>query len=66
MRCEKVGSILRAGRGRVVSLEIDSTCKVIGCHGVDNSIELFYLLSEDKVKNNFANRLKKEKKKAQK
>lgn len=66
VKCEKVGSILRAGHGRVVSLEVDSTCKIIGCHGVENSIELFYLLPDAKVKDKFSKRLKKERKKAQK
>ncbi|XP_014476542.1 PREDICTED: WD repeat-containing protein 3 [Dinoponera quadriceps] len=66
IRCEKAGSILRAGYGRVVSLEVDSTCNVIGCHGVGNTVELFHLLSDDKVKNKFAKRLKKERIKAQK
>ncbi|KAG5332620.1 WDR3 protein, partial [Acromyrmex heyeri] len=66
IKCEKAGSILRTTRGRVVSLEVDSTCKVLGCHGVGNSIELFYLLSEDIIKNRFTKRLKKERRKAQK
>lgn len=64
VKCDKIGSILRTAGGRVVSLEIDSTCKVLGCHGVGNSIELFYLLPEDTVKDRFAKRLKKERRKA--
>ncbi|XP_012232010.1 WD repeat-containing protein 3 [Linepithema humile] len=66
MKCEKVGSILRAGNGRVISLEADSTCKVFGCHGVGNSIELFYLLPEETVKTRYSKRMKKERQKAQK
>ncbi|KMQ87804.1 wd repeat-containing protein 3 [Lasius niger] len=65
IKCKKVGGILRAGSGRVISLEVDSTCKVLGCHGVGNFIELFYLLSDEIVKNRFAKRLKKERRQAQ-
>jgi hypothetical protein len=64
VKCDKIGSILRTAGGRVVSLEIDPTCKVLGCHGVGNSIELFYVLPEDTVKDRFAKRLKKERRKA--
>ncbi|XP_012526680.1 WD repeat-containing protein 3 [Monomorium pharaonis] len=64
IKCEKIGSILRTTGGRVVSLEVDSTCKFLGCHGVKNSIELFYLLPEDTVKDRFTKRLKKRKRKA--
>lgn len=66
MRCEKVGGILRTGQGRVVSLEVDPTHKVIGCYGTNNSVDLFYLLPDDKVKVKFGKRLKKERKKAEK
>ncbi|CAL1677710.1 unnamed protein product [Lasius platythorax] len=65
IKCKKVGGILRAGSGRVISLEVDSTCKVLGCHGAGNFIELFYLLSDEIVKNRFAKRLKKERRQAQ-
>ena len=65
IKCEKVGSILRTANGRVVSLEVDSTCKVLGCYGIGNSIELFCLFS-DAIKDRLARRLKKERRKAQK
>ncbi|XP_072756737.1 WD repeat-containing protein 3 [Anoplolepis gracilipes] len=64
IKCKKIGGILRAGSGRVTALEVDSTCKVLGCHGV-GKIELFYLLSDDMVKNRFAKRLKKQRPQAQ-
>ena len=64
MRCEKVGSILRSGHGRVVSLETDTTHTIIGCYGLDNTVELFQVLSDDKIKDNVLKRLRKEKKKA--
>ncbi|XP_050445481.1 WD repeat-containing protein 3 [Cataglyphis hispanica] len=65
IKCKKIGGILRAGGGRVTSLEVDATCQVVGCYGVGNSIELFHLLPDDTVKSRFANRLKKERRKAQ-
>lgn len=49
-----------------MSLEVDSTHSVLGCYGIGNTIELFHLLPDDKVKNKFTKRLKKEKTKAQK
>ncbi|XP_012143534.1 WD repeat-containing protein 3 isoform X2 [Megachile rotundata] len=66
LRCEKIGSILRSSRGRVVSLEVDTTHTIIGCHGVDNTVDLFQLLPDTKVKENVAKRLRKERKKAEK
>ncbi|XP_043263029.1 WD repeat-containing protein 3 [Colletes gigas] len=63
--CKKAGSILRSSRGRVVSLEIDTTHTVIGCHGVDNTVELFQFLPDDKVKDNVVKRLRKTRKKAE-
>lgn len=65
IRCKKIGGILRAGGGRVTSLEVDSTGKILGCHGAGNSIELFHLLPDDIVKNRFTKRLKKERHQAQ-
>lgn len=57
---------MRSGRGRVVSLEIDTTQTVIGCHGVDNTVELFQLLPDTRVKENVVKRLRKDRKKAEK
>lgn len=66
LRCEKVGSILRSGHGRVVSLEVDNTYTIIGCYGLDNTVELFQLLPDSKIKDNVLKRLRKERKKAEK
>ncbi|XP_076183673.1 WD repeat-containing protein 3 isoform X2 [Ptiloglossa arizonensis] len=66
LKCEKTGSILRSSHRRVVNLEVDTTHTVIGCHGVDNTIELFQFLSDTKVKDNVVKRLRKERKKAEK
>ncbi|PSN31419.1 WD repeat-containing protein 3 [Blattella germanica] len=52
LKCRKAGSVLRLGRGRVVSLTSDPTGQVIACHGTDgvvavtvnsNCVELFSL-----------------------
>lgn len=64
LRCEKIGSILRAGRGRVISLTTDATNDIIACHGSGNSVELFYMIPEDQVTKKTNKRLNKEKKKA--
>ncbi|XP_074104219.1 WD repeat-containing protein 3 [Cotesia typhae] len=64
LRCEKIGSILRAARGRVISLTTDATNDIIGCHGSGNSVELFYMIPEDQVTKKTNKRLNKEKKKA--
>lgn len=66
LKCEKVGSILRSGHGRVASLNVDATHTVIGCHGLDNTVELFQLLPDTKIKDNILKRLRKERKKAEK
>ncbi|XP_043273092.1 WD repeat-containing protein 3 [Venturia canescens] len=64
LRCEKIGSILRAGKGRVVSLCSDATRTIVGCHGTENTIELFHFIPDDEVKVKVAKRLKKQKLKA--
>ncbi|XP_063985414.1 WD repeat-containing protein 3 [Diachasmimorpha longicaudata] len=64
LKCEKVGSILRKGKGRVVSLSSDPTGRVIICHGVENIIELFHLIPEEEVETKVSKRLKKARKKS--
>ncbi|XP_057338104.1 WD repeat-containing protein 3 [Microplitis mediator] len=64
LRCEKIGSILRAGHGRIVSLTTDITNKIIACHGTKNKVELFYMISDDEVRKKINKRLNKEKNKA--
>lgn len=59
----KAGSLLRSGRGRVMSMFSDVTGQVIGCHGTDMQIELFLFLSDDDAKIRLKKRLKKERKK---
>lgn len=64
LRCEKIGSITRAGRGRLVSIRTDLTERVITCHGTDNTVELFYILTEEEAKEKLGKRVKKARKKA--
>lgn len=56
-----MGSILREGKGRVVSLGSDLSRTIVGCHGTDNTIELLYFLPDDEVKVKMAKRLNKQK-----
>ncbi|XP_050315636.1 WD repeat-containing protein 3 [Anthonomus grandis grandis] len=66
LQCLKIGSLLRPGKGRVVTLTSDANCQIIGVHGTDQQIELFYFCSEDEAQNRLKKRLKKEKKKEKK
>lgn len=58
----KIGSIIRRGRDRVVSIIVNSTETVVGCNGNDNLLEMFKICTEDEIKK----RLKHKQKKARK
>lgn len=60
----KIGTILRTGKGRVVSMCTDSSSEILGLHGRDNVIELFQINPEETIQDKVAKRLKKQKKKA--
>ncbi|XDV30660.1 hypothetical protein PO909_033525 [Leuciscus waleckii] len=62
--CKKVGSILREARDRVVSLVTDAKANVLACHGLDATLEVFTVLTEEQVKKKMERKLKKAKKKA--
>lgn len=66
LRCEKIGVILRAGKGRVISMETDVSRNIIACHGDQNIVELFHMIPTDEVNEKMAKRLKKAMKKAAK
>lgn len=55
---------MRSGKGKVVSIISDNNNSLFACHGPDDSIELFTILSEDdaKTKKRALNRRRKEKK----
>lgn len=59
LKYKLVGTIQRAGRGRTVNLVADPTGRVIGCHGTDDMIELFYFCTDDEATARLAKRLKK-------
>lgn len=55
---------MRVGKGRINSLTVDHSGQIIGCHGTDNTVELFHFLPEDLIKTKKSKRLDKLKKKA--
>ncbi|VEN48491.1 unnamed protein product [Callosobruchus maculatus] len=63
LQAQKVGSLLRGGRGRVVTMFSDASGQIIGCHGTDMQVELFHFLSEEEAKARMKKRIKKQKKK---
>lgn len=61
--CEKVGSILRQGFGRVISISCDRTSQVLCCHGNEKLLELFYFLPDEEALRRYNKKLKKLRKK---
>jgi len=64
VNCEKMGSIMRQGRERVVSMTTDPTGKLFCCHGNDVSLELFSLNTEEEAQKHLHKRQKRARKKA--
>uniref|UniRef100_A0A8C0F0D7 WD repeat-containing protein 3 n=1 Tax=Bubo bubo TaxID=30461 RepID=A0A8C0F0D7_BUBBB len=64
VKCSKVGSIMREGRDRIVTLATDRTGKILACHGTDVVLEVFSVLSEEEVQKKLEKKMKKAKKKA--
>ncbi|XP_035378953.1 WD repeat-containing protein 3 isoform X2 [Electrophorus electricus] len=62
--CKKVGSVLREGRDRVVSLTTDPRSNIIVCHGLDATLEIFSVIPEEEVQKKMEQRLNKARKKA--
>uniref|UniRef100_A0A1Y9H9H7 Small-subunit processome Utp12 domain-containing protein n=1 Tax=Anopheles farauti TaxID=69004 RepID=A0A1Y9H9H7_9DIPT len=58
-RCTVAGSIQRAGHGRTVNLVTDANGQVLGCHGTDRKIELFYFCTQDESIKKLTKRMKK-------
>ncbi|KAH1004388.1 hypothetical protein HUJ04_004145 [Dendroctonus ponderosae] len=63
LQCIKAGSVFRGSKSRVVALTSDSTGQVLGCHGTDKMVELFYFCTEDEAQLRQKKRLKKQRKK---
>ncbi|XP_021404578.2 WD repeat-containing protein 3 isoform X2 [Lonchura striata] len=64
VKCSKVGSIMREGRDRVVTLGTDRMGKFLACHGTDTVLEVFSVLSEEEIQKKLEKKLKKARKKA--
>ncbi|NWS86931.1 WDR3 protein, partial [Toxostoma redivivum] len=64
VKCSKVGSIMREGRDRVVTLGIDRMGKFLACHGTDAVLEVFSVLSEEGIQKKLEKKIKKARKKA--
>uniref|UniRef100_A0A8C5X4X4 WD repeat-containing protein 3 n=1 Tax=Malurus cyaneus samueli TaxID=2593467 RepID=A0A8C5X4X4_9PASS len=64
VKCSKVGSIMREGRDRVVTLGTDRMGKFLACHGIDAVLEVFSVLSEEEIQKKLEKKMKKARKKA--
>ncbi|CAH1224432.1 WDR3 [Branchiostoma lanceolatum] len=59
----QVGSLLRKGRGRVVSMTLDPTGSILSCHGPDSLLELFRISTEEEIQTKLKKKQKKLRKK---
>lgn len=59
INCKLSGNIVRGGKGRTVSLVADPTGSVLGCHGTDDTIDLFYFCTPEEALSRLAKRFKK-------
>lgn len=59
LKCNFVGTIQRAGRGRTANLLSDGQGQILGCTGTDDEIEIFYFFSEEESMKRLTKRLKK-------
>ncbi|XP_053697012.1 WD repeat-containing protein 3 [Sabethes cyaneus] len=58
-RCGLAGHIQRSGFGRTMNLIAESGGQILGCHGTDRKIELFYFNNDDEALARLTKRLKK-------
>ncbi|CAG5136192.1 unnamed protein product [Candidula unifasciata] len=63
LTCKKVGSVMRQGRDRLVTLCTDPDQRLLLCHGTDKHLEVFQLPSSDDLNKLKAKRIKKLRKK---
>jgi len=59
LSCELLGSILRGGKGRVISLYLEEKGQYLACHGVDSTLDLFEIVDEDDIQKALKKRRKK-------
>nr|XP_054753493.1 WD repeat-containing protein 3-like [Lytechinus pictus] len=64
LTCTKAGTILRKGSDRVVSLHIDSTGRILGCHGPSPNLELFKVCNAQEQKKKLLKKQKRERKRS--
>ncbi|XP_056016020.1 WD repeat-containing protein 3-like isoform X2 [Ostrea edulis] len=64
LKCTKIGSVMRQGRDRLMSMTTDANGSVLICHGNNKFLEVFKLPSIDDLKKHLAKRQKKLRKKA--
>ncbi|XP_062586296.1 WD repeat-containing protein 3-like [Saccostrea cucullata] len=64
LKCTKVGSVMRQGRDRLVSMTTDATGSVLSCHGNNKFLEVFKLPSQMDLKKHLGKRQKKLRRKA--
>ncbi|XP_055636729.1 WD repeat-containing protein 3 [Toxorhynchites rutilus septentrionalis] len=58
-RCTQIGNIQRSGFGRTINLIAESNGQILGCHGTDRKIELFYFCTAEESLARLTKRLKK-------
>ena len=63
-----MGSLLRAAQDKLAHIVVGkdgsgSEDRLLGCHGSDNSVELFLVCSQDEVKKRLQKKAKKKRKK---
>jgi U3 small nucleolar RNA-associated protein 12 len=57
--CKFVGTIQRIGTGRTMNLQSDTAGDILGCHGKDDKIELFYFCTPEESLARLTKRMKK-------
>lgn len=62
LSCKKAGTILRRGSDRVVSLQLDATGRILGCHGPSPILELFKVCTAQELKKKLLKKQKRERK----
>ncbi|KAH9525375.1 Dip2/Utp12 protein [Bulinus truncatus] len=63
LTCKKLGSVMRQGRSRLVTMCTDPAEKLLFCHGNDKNLEVYALPSDEELKKLIAKRIKKLRKK---
>lgn len=62
LQCTKIGTILRQGRDRVLTMTTDASRSILACHGMDSTVELFRFHNEEEIQKIFSKRQRKFKK----